>query len=167
MLNGNWREATERVIELPEDRPEIFAIYMTWLYQKQIATVRSFRPDGTTEFLHLVQAYIFGDKIQAKAFQNVIINAIIEKKRDSDREGLDWFQGIPDPDCVDIAYENTHPHSPLRRLMLDMWAVTPEASFDGLLPDEFFRDMVEILWPCAREQLARTCTIQASQYYVR
>ena len=166
MLSGNWREANERLIRLPEDEPEIFEIYMCWLYHKRIPTIRQEPADGSTEYLRLIKAYIFGDKIQAKGFQNVIIDAMIEKKEDKDKEGPFWCHEIPDHDCVNTAYQNTRPDSPLRKLLVDLWALSAEAELDGPLPDAFLRDMVEKLWPSAREQLARTCTIQPSQYYV-
>lgn len=166
MLCGNWKEAREQLIKLPEDKPTIFAIYMAWLYQKKIATVRRVWLPGTTEFLHLVQAYTFGDMIQAKSFQNSIIDAIFEKRR-AGREGLGWFERIPDHDCVNTVYQNTCPGSPLRRLLVDLWIeVIGQERFNGPLPGAFLKDMIKKLWPYARTELARTCTIRPYQYYV-
>lgn len=37
-LSGEWKEATERVVNLPEEKPWIFAIYTHVLYTGTVAT---------------------------------------------------------------------------------------------------------------------------------
>ena len=43
-LRGDWKEAQERTIPLPEDDPNIFSVYQRWLYAGLIHT----RPNSTT-----------------------------------------------------------------------------------------------------------------------
>jgi len=39
-LNGNWQEAETRVIKLPDDDPEIVALYINFVYTGQLSTAK-------------------------------------------------------------------------------------------------------------------------------
>jgi hypothetical protein len=36
-MNGAWEEADTRVVKLPEDDPDIFALYINYVYTAQLA----------------------------------------------------------------------------------------------------------------------------------
>ena len=81
-LRGDWKEAQERTIPLPEDDPNIFSVYQRWLYAGLVHT----RPNSTAsktddEYSMLVKAYILGEKIMDSNFKDSIADAIIEKLR--------------------------------------------------------------------------------------
>lgn len=166
MLNGTWKEATERRVELPEDDPDVFTIYVSWLYWNQIPTIPTCESgQDDSEFLHLIQTYIFGDKIQDMAFQNTIVDAIIEKNRDSVRQGLPSKQSIPSPACVRLAYDNTLSGSPLRRLLVDLWALTEGGKVDKETPRRFLEDLIIKIRPSSGKRLARTTRIESGLYH--
>jgi hypothetical protein len=112
-LRGDWREAKERIIPLPDDDPEVFSVCQQWLYGGLIHT----RDDGTPseaddEYSTLVKAYILGEKIMDANFTDSIADAIIEKLR-----SMRCF----DTGLTDLVFDNTLPTSPLRRLWLDAY----------------------------------------------
>ena len=164
ILSDNWKEATRQKIELPEELPGTFTIYVSWLYRSQIPTIPK-RLGEPSEFLRLVQAYVFGDKIQARAFQNKIIDAIIEKNKDIGAVGLSSKGAIPSLTCVQVAYKNTLPGSPLRKLLVDFWVAAEEDKFDKETPRAFLEDLVKKLRLIAKKQLTRTSLIQPGLYY--
>jgi hypothetical protein len=81
-LRGEWKEARERTIPLPEDDPDVFSVYQQFLYGGLIYTSYKnapSRPDD--EYKVLVKAYILGEKIMDQEFKDSIVDAIIEKLR--------------------------------------------------------------------------------------
>jgi hypothetical protein len=111
-LRGDWKEAQERTIPLPEDDPSVFSVYQQWLYGGRIHTLCNtvFKPDD--EYKILVKAYILGEKIMDQDFKDSAADAIVEKLR-----SLRRF----DASLTDLVFENTLPTSPLRRLWMDIY----------------------------------------------
>ncbi|KAJ5092918.1 hypothetical protein N7456_008779 [Penicillium angulare] len=65
---------------MPEDDPETFEIYTHWLYFKAIPEDGSLNPFTWSKTIKaLVKAYITGDKIFARSFQNAVIDEIHRK----------------------------------------------------------------------------------------
>ena len=113
-LRGEWTEASTRRIPLPDDEPDVFSVYLHWLYGGLIHTLRqstglSSESDGEYELL--VKAYILGEKILDVAFKNSVIDAIVEKVNEF---GFDKR-------LTSLVFDNTTPASPLRRLWLDVY----------------------------------------------
>lgn len=112
-LRGEWIEAQERIIPLPEDDPVIFSVYQKWLYAGLIHTRPNSIPSKTDdEYNMLVKAYIFGEKIMDSTFKDSVADAIVEKLR---------FTHRFDTGLTGLVFENTLPTSPLRRLWLDAY----------------------------------------------
>lgn len=113
-LRGEWKEAQERTIPLPEDDPEVFSVYQQWLYGGRIHTCSSnkalFKPND--EYKTLVKAYILGEKIVDQDFKDSIADASVEKLRPLRRF---------DASLTDLVFDNTPAGSPLRRLWLDVY----------------------------------------------
>lgn len=86
-LAGEWKEALNRTVEMPSDDPDVFAVYMHWLYcgtipilyHKERHSIKGDEFFSSAEHYALVKAYILGDKILDPRFQNAIIDAIAEK----------------------------------------------------------------------------------------
>lgn len=106
------RVHAERTIELPEDDPEIFAVYVHWLYD---GTLPVFGVDESTtentEYMILLKAHCLGDKLLNTGFQNTILSAI-EKA-----EFPDCYveTTLPTVAVITYAYENTNEHSVLQK----------------------------------------------------
>ncbi|GAB7335170.1 hypothetical protein MBLNU13_g07000t3 [Cladosporium sp. NU13] len=112
-LRGEWKEAQERTIPLPEDDPNIFSVYQRWLYDGLIHTRPNSTPSKTDdEYSMLVNAYILGEKIMDSNFKDSVADAIVEKLRLTHRF---------DTSLTNLIFDNTLPASPLRRLWLDAY----------------------------------------------
>jgi len=112
-LRGNWQEAQERAIPLPDDDPDVFSVYQQWLYVGLIHTRGNDALSQTDdEYRTLVKAYILGEKIMDHNFKDSIADAIVEKLRCMRRF---------DTGLTNLVFDNTPSTSPLRRLWLDAY----------------------------------------------
>ncbi|GIJ92550.1 hypothetical protein Asppvi_001828 [Aspergillus pseudoviridinutans] len=116
----DWKESQQRTIHLPDDEPEIFAVYMHWLYRRTLPVFCN-EPGlpGTSEYLDLVKAYVLGFKILDLRFRDSTIDAIVEK---SESEARDGRCPCPSGEVVKYALDNTNESAPIRELLLDMCA---------------------------------------------
>jgi hypothetical protein len=111
-LRGDWKEAQEQTIPLPEDDPSVFSVYQQWLYGGQIYTLCNTVFQVDDEYKILVKAYILGEKIMDQNFKDSAADAIVEKLR---------FLRRFDTSLTDLVFENTLSTSPLRRLWMDVY----------------------------------------------
>lgn len=118
-MSPEWQESVQRIIRLPEDEPEIFQLYVHWLY---FGTLPVFCDEpghlGNTEYLDLAKAYTLGDKLMDTMFQDTVIDAIIEKSRSKARDQRCWF---PVGKTIEYAYSNTNESALIRKLFVDMY----------------------------------------------
>lgn len=119
-MAGPWKEAQDRTVSLPDDDPEIFALYVHWLYYGTLPVCCD-EPGlpGNAEYLALVKAYILGDKILDYSFQNAAIEAMVEKSHSTAQDGKRWY---PVGEVIEFAYDHTNPSDLLRELLVDMYA---------------------------------------------
>ncbi|KAF1946626.1 hypothetical protein EJ02DRAFT_493750, partial [Clathrospora elynae] len=89
-LNGNWKEAEPRILELPEDEPDVFAHYPHGIYIGKLATMQ--QDDGELltgpweETLHILNAeynalfrvYILAEKLQDLSIKNATLGAVFD-----------------------------------------------------------------------------------------
>ena len=129
-LNGSFAEATSKVINLPEDNTDAFALFIRWLFVGKISG-NLFNPkdnltgdeilgtydagtDGllhTTAILVYLQACILGDKLRCLAFQNLAMLELINNHRTGDVT----------PETIRVIYEQSGLGSKLRRFATDMF----------------------------------------------
>src|SRR4051812_18708965 len=58
-LNGQFREGGKKEMELPEDEPEAFHEFLSWLYRKEI-----FVGKDDPQWLQIFKVWVLGDKLQ-------------------------------------------------------------------------------------------------------
>lgn len=118
-MGRDWKEGPERLIRLPNDDPETFRIYLHWLYRGTFpCRINEPALAGNAEFLQLAKAHVLGDKLFDGDFCNAAIDAIINKTETKLPDGLRWY---PVGEVVQSIYDNTLPHSPTRRLLVDLY----------------------------------------------
>jgi hypothetical protein len=71
------------------------------------------------DYMILFKAYSLGDKLLNIRFQDTVIDAIIEKGDSPAYNGVFYY---PDGRNIEYAYNNTNEQSPLRKLLVDMYA---------------------------------------------
>jgi len=110
-MKKKWTGDDDRILKLPDDEPEDIKVYVAWLYSNRIFT----KPEGevdkesSVESNGLINAYVFGDKIQDSDFKDAIIDAIIEGSEEND----DYYINARK------IWEYTPPGALIRRYMLD------------------------------------------------
>lgn len=120
-LNGSFREAAERKIELPDTEVEVFEAFQVWLYTRKL-TDNNVSTKVYPEYHLLVKLWLFGDKYQIPLLQNRTMDARIDKV-DQDKETP---VGV-----IHLAYENTTFNPPLRKAIATILAYRGKMSIDN------------------------------------
>lgn len=121
-------------------------LYIQWLYRNKIYTRKAKEQIAkeSDEYDTLIEAFIFGEKIQDGRFKDAIVDAIIAASRTADITGKTWN---PVGRRVDRAYEGTPPRSPLRKLMLDIHVQRGRSDWiDKTQNPDFLRALAKALY---------------------
>ncbi|KAF1984037.1 hypothetical protein K402DRAFT_465428 [Aulographum hederae CBS 113979] len=115
-MRNNWKESAERTIRLEHEEPEIFGIFVTWLYYGTLTGIPSDGSATEARLIPLFKAYVLGERLLNVAFRNALIDQIIEV-----------FEGRPTTEiqplsaaAATIIFAGTPSISPARRLVVDM-----------------------------------------------
>lgn len=121
-LKKEWRPNNEQPVELPEDDPDSFNIYLRWLYFGNVAlqpTGLSVLLDSDLSYLSLAKLYSLGEKLLDTYFQDCVINAMVLRSRNEANSNQCSYPGHP---AIQTIYRGTPSTSPARRLLVDIWA---------------------------------------------
>lgn len=109
-LKPTWKEGATRVVKLPEDDPDIFAIFFHWIFTGKLYPKLTAKGKVPLSFLEAFRVYVFSDARGIPALGNASINLIFQKS----------FQDWKCPtDHLQYVYENTLPGSRLREFIVD------------------------------------------------
>jgi len=108
-LYGVFDEARKGEMNLERVITHVFQVFAHWLYFKTIEF-----EDDKAWFRTLSNAWLLGHNISAPGFKNYIIDALIARVKDTGE--------LPDVDTINNIYTKTFPGSPLRRLLVDLFA---------------------------------------------
>lgn len=75
--------------------------------------------DRKGEMGPIVDAFLYGERIQIGDFKDAAIHAVIKGSFDKDENGVAWFLGVG---IINEAYSGTPQDSPPWRLLVDLWA---------------------------------------------
>ncbi|KAI9640785.1 hypothetical protein NHQ30_010625 [Ciborinia camelliae] len=104
-----FKESHDSVIDMPEDDPKVFELFVHWLYRGTIAEVKSRESE---DIITLFDLYIFAEKLCINELANKTMDALQNMGKESDQ-----LIGI----SVDLAAKicgNTSLTSPLRKFCL-------------------------------------------------
>lgn len=142
-LSGNWSEAQQRIIELPEDESDIFELYLQCVYGHEMSVEPAPVPKdykGVEEQIEIAKLYVLAEKLQDVRAKNTALKAFM-KSTWAERKTAQWFH--PDPAVVHIIYDGTMPGSPMRRLLVDLHAYTVSIQPNVVaFPEEFYVELV-------------------------
>lgn len=143
-LSGSWKESNERVVKLPKDKSDTFELYLNCIYGQEM----SIEPDpipidhqGLEEQLELANLYVFAEKMQDVRTKNKVVKAFMQTVFKIRKDGV-WF--APAVKVVRLIYENTLAGSPMRRLLVDIFAYAISHKYDWRVehPKQF---LIEVL----------------------
>ena len=78
-MNGNWLEADEKIVRLPDDEPAVFEGYLAVLYLKELPVINE--NDG--QYLELAKLYVFAEKLMDTKSKNVIVEEMLNRSDDA------------------------------------------------------------------------------------
>ncbi|KAI4268569.1 MAG: hypothetical protein LQ337_007768, partial [Flavoplaca oasis] len=132
-LTGSWTEAEEDTVRLVEEVPELFAIYVVWIYGHDWTVDHLGREYGLATSSRL---YVLADKLGSEELGNLIIDRIRAIVA-----GPDVFLSC---ETIEFVYDNTLPKTPLRRLLVDIltWELKPDKNLVTEVPECLY----DIVW---------------------
>lgn len=120
--NGRWKEGKDKSVPLPDCMPEIFDIYLHWLYTGSIVLniTEDDEDRGTSEINELMHLYVLGNFLLDRPFRNVIVDRTLEVNR--------LYKKYPGSEAINIIWPETPADCQMQRLILRFWAIrrTPE-----------------------------------------
>lgn len=149
VLDKKWNGGRLGAIGLPEDRVDVVADYLDWLYSKK--PIRSRDSEGYAEFEVYAAMYVFAERIQDNSFIYDITKALLRDLGD------DTF--LPGEEAINTFYQGTTDRSSIRRLLADAFVMHGSTEwFETHLPDydnkQFFLDLAQAF----RRHTAPCCT---------
>ncbi|KAI9815558.1 MAG: hypothetical protein M1827_002692 [Pycnora praestabilis] len=124
--SDRWGAQGKNMLELPEEKPEIFELFVQWLYTRKLDDERHvfFLP----EFSALVETYVLADKLGITQLKNDCIDRIILCKRVARKMNEEGRGKARLAVSFDFVERNTLPSCALRKLLADFfaWDMTPE-----------------------------------------
>ncbi|PVI07048.1 hypothetical protein DM02DRAFT_609425 [Periconia macrospinosa] len=167
-----------RVIDLPEDSPEAFALYRTWLYCGKLAILpaendnnNSIAGNSSTlgtppEHYHtLAYAYVLGERLLDVRFKNTIMDTYVLFAR-----GGTGPRYYPSNEEIRIIYDGTVEGSPIRKFLVDIWYCRGKLEWiekDSDLPQEFLAAVVKEMLRvrATTDNLSRPWKLTHTQYH--
>ncbi|KAF2813060.1 uncharacterized protein BDZ99DRAFT_437889 [Mytilinidion resinicola] len=116
-LNGSFKEGVTQVVELEEDKPEVFEAFKRWMYNRRLRD-----QDPTPSWLKstkyhqfLCEVFVFGDMRGIPGLKNMAIDQLHRATAES------WV--VPN-DAIKYVYDNTPESSALRSFILCIYRST-------------------------------------------
>ena len=121
-LEGNFAEAEDNVVELEDDHPDLFALFVTWLYTKHInLTINASEaqiplPPAVSENYSevAVRLWVLADKLQARRFGNAVISELYRM--------LTGPKGTVQYAALVYTWSHTTDNAKLRKLLVEYFA---------------------------------------------
>lgn len=116
-VRKGWKESIKRTVKLPEEDPELFRIFEAFIYSGRVYSQK----DGdeyedengrsvSWEFGRLMSLWLLGDRLQASAFKDAIVDTLIEKINSEGAVPMKSFAAI---------YEGSVHPSPMKELLVE------------------------------------------------
>jgi hypothetical protein len=139
-----------RTIDLAEEDPAIFKVYLHWLYFKTFPTVSTQVPSpNDLEIIILSRSYVMGEMLMDVGYKSAVLNTI----RDAMLNQPFYKISPPFSDAIKIIYDGTDEHSPARCFMVDVWMRGSNETWVAYtvgIPPEFTLDLLKAMMGCKR-----------------
>ncbi|KAI5251711.1 putative autophagy protein Apg5 [Aureobasidium subglaciale] len=108
-FNGNFKEANEKKISLPDEDLGLFWIFHGFIYTNRLCDTDD-KAGSDIQSRVLIKLWFFGDKYLAPAFQNMAMDCLIKRINEN---------GLKTNVVIKNIYNNTMSGSPLRKVVVD------------------------------------------------
>jgi hypothetical protein len=102
-LGHDWKEAGQRSVQLEDDEPKIFQVYLNWLYCREFPY--DDEEKSTLVYGRLLKGYVLADKLQDGDFADAVLDEII--KTSQRVWALDGRPHLPGASFINYLYSNT------------------------------------------------------------
>ncbi|KAH7184112.1 hypothetical protein BKA60DRAFT_644336 [Fusarium oxysporum] len=168
-VKGGWKESEDRLVRLESDDPDVFSIYLHWLYYHTLP-VRIDEPGlaGNAEYMQLANAFILGDMLQDGNFQDTVMDAMMDKTASEAADGKHWYPVGP---VIRLIYENTLESSKARLFLVDMYTLhgqghwLTEWAVQEDLPRDFLLDVAASLLEHRPQPLSYYLVLGSCRYH--
>lgn len=116
-FSGNFKESSEKTMQLPADDESIFELFVDWLYYQRyemIPEVEGDEYEASGVFLQAFKLFVIADKYEVIKLKSRVIETLFVAGKVS-KWGLTLSS-------LDYAYEHTTQGSGLRKLLADSFA---------------------------------------------
>lgn len=137
-LKKEWSKTEERTVDLRDQSPELFNLYVQYLYSDKIFTTTNCTDQDELSSVDddpLAGLYVFGESVNDATFQNAVIDVIVQTSRQPTKNNLNLYPSLP---SINTIYNGPPTNSPARRLMVDFWVCWGAQKWlqDELEPDQ-------------------------------
>lgn len=169
-LDRKWKEGQDRRVKLPADEPDVFRIYVNYLYTGVLAVIPDPLPaiyKGAEDHLSLAKVYVLAEMLQDTTAKNAVVEAMLVTCRRTFHDGQ---YHLPGPQVIHIVYEGTPGSSPMRRVLVDLYTYRAtrhcvEAFTSQKWPHEFYQELaICMMVKRAKPSVDATRTGDASTY---
>lgn len=121
-LTGSFKEASEKLVSLPDTETEVFELFVHWLYHQrfptevdspQLLALYEDKMDPAIQCRSLVKLYIFCDKYDVPQLQRQCLDAMFRHINDEDQ--------LPSLEYVSLAFDSLEDEDPLCRMFVDAY----------------------------------------------
>jgi hypothetical protein len=126
-LNGCFVEGLEQCVKLPEERLDAFEHFVHWLYTQQLDN--SLYKDGKPTYFLLLDIYSLADRLCVEKLRNQTVDKIAELSEQTN--------SVLTPSDTYILYDTIRDSSPLRKLVLDLFAFKKTDNLLANHPDDW------------------------------
>ena len=126
-LKKEWAEGQTRTIKLPEEKPDIVAYYLKFIYSKELPTdcTKNNSRNGKVYDV-LAELYALGERLQDDEIRNVVIDEIVRFSKLVARVTGGHY---PLDRAITTIYESTPEGSPARRLLVELFVTNGEGKW--------------------------------------
>lgn len=138
-ISGKWEEVNTNGVALPDQEPNLFKVYLEWLYTKAFTTDNDDSRTPPNVLLRLSKLYILGQYLLDFSFRNSVVDRVYEEHRHL----------LPELEEIEDVWRATPEGTSMRRIIAAMWAMSVRekdiAHFVNSLQPDIFTDLVRQL----------------------
>jgi hypothetical protein len=142
-LSGDWMEAKNRRVDLPEEEPTVFHDYIHFLYTRTLCVKSDTKQGDDNEFdenVSLMKLYVLAERLQDANAKKVVLGATYNCLW----EICTTARKMPGMECIRIVYEGTPTGSPMRQMLVDFYtyyAGGTSFKIDGVYPHDLMQEL--------------------------